>query len=154
MVDSREAARAVETQKLEGVILDVLMHNLDGFELTELIRKSKANPRVPIVMLTGLDDVHTMRRAFKAISNRDALARKAGAVVGVFDASNMTERECAAYVLKKVGISAAKGHEVTAANAYLAGVNKARPAKSVSTMDSADRKPAAAPSFLSKQLGA
>lgn len=95
-----------------------------------------------------------MKRAFKALSNRDAMARKAGAVVGVFDASNMTERECAAYVLKKVGLTAAKGHEVTAANAYLAGVNKAKPAQAVATTDAADPKPSAVPSFLSKQMGA
>lgn len=94
-----------------------------------------------------------MKRAFKALSNRNSMASKAGAVIGVFDHSNMTERECAAYVLKKVGVQAAKGHEVTAANAYLAGVNKAKPATVVSTMDSAD-KPKSAPSFLSKQLGA
>lgn len=94
-----------------------------------------------------------MKRAFKALSNRDAMARKAVAVVGVFDASNMTERECAAYVLDKVGLKAEKGHEVTAVNAYLAGVNKAKPAATVSTMDSAD-KPVAPAAFLSKQLGA
>lgn len=95
-----------------------------------------------------------MRRAFKALSNRDKLAREAVATVGVFDASNMTEGECAAYVLKKVGITAAKGHEVTAANAYLAGVNKAKPAAAtVNTMDGAD-KPAASADFLSTQLGA
>lgn len=95
-----------------------------------------------------------MRRIVNAISSRDSLARKAGAVVGVFDASKMTERECAAYVLKKVGITAAKGHEVTAANAYLAGVNKAQPQRTVHTMDSKEQRPAATPSFLSKQLEA
>lgn len=95
-----------------------------------------------------------MKRAFVALSNRDKMARQAGAVVGTFDASNMTERECAAYVLKKVGLTAAKGHEVTAANAYLAGVNKAKPAQAVATTDAADTKPSAVPSFLSKQMGA
>lgn len=95
-----------------------------------------------------------MKRAFAALSNRDAMARKAGAVVGTFDHSNMTERECAAYVLKKVGLSAVKGHEVTAANAYLAGINKAKPAHIVATTDAADTKTTAAPSFLAKQLGA
>lgn len=97
-----------------------------------------------------------MKRAFKALSNRDAMARKAVPVVGVFDASNMTERECAAYVLKKVGLTAAKGHEVTAANAYLEGVNKAKPTRIINTMDGAldSSKSAAVASFLSKQLGA
>lgn len=98
-----------------------------------------------------------MHRAFKALSNRDALARKAGAVVGVFDASNMTERECAGYILKKVGITAAKGHEVTAASAYLDGVNKSKAAasKTVSVQDSKDvTRPAAVPAFLSNHLEA
>lgn len=93
-------------------------------------------------------------RIVRSFASRDAMAKKAGAVVGTFDASSMTESECAAYVLKKVGLTAAKGHEVTAANAYLAGVNKAKPAQAVATTDAADPKPSAVPSFLSKQMGA
>ena len=64
--DSREAVHLVEKQKLDGVFLDAAMPHVDGFQLTEQIRHSKSNSRVPIVMLTGRDDAETMRRGFKA----------------------------------------------------------------------------------------
>lgn len=143
--------------KEEGDELEVKTEDQDEEVKTEV--KTEDEDKVAVTdeekeeMRVKVEDA-AMRRAFKALSNRDALARKAGAVVGVFDASNMTERECAAYVLKKVGITATKGHEVTAAEAFLAGVNKSKPAgRTVSTMDAAD-KPAAVPSFLSKHLEA
>ncbi len=64
--DSREAAIVADKQKLDGIFLDVRMPHLDGFQLTEKIRQSNSNKRVPIVMLTGLDDAESMRRGFKA----------------------------------------------------------------------------------------
>jgi CheY-like chemotaxis protein len=64
--DSREAVHLVEIQKLDGVFLDATMPNVDGFQLTQQIRQSKSNSRIPIVMLTGKDDAETMRRGFKA----------------------------------------------------------------------------------------
>lgn len=66
MVDSRKAAELVGKQKLDGVFLDAGMPYVDGFKLTELIRSSKSNGQIPIVMLTGRDDVETMRRGFKS----------------------------------------------------------------------------------------
>jgi CheY-like chemotaxis protein len=66
IVDSRQAAQLVGSQKLDGIFLDAGMPHLDGFQLTELIRNSKSNSQVPIVMLTGRDDAETMRRGFKS----------------------------------------------------------------------------------------
>src|SRR5579859_591487 len=66
MSDSREAAKLIEKQTLDGIFLDGGMPHLDGFQLTERIRKSNSNSHVPIVMLTGMDDAETMRRGFKA----------------------------------------------------------------------------------------
>jgi len=66
MADSREAAQLVGNHKLDGVFLDAGMPHLDGFQLTEMIRNSKSNAQVPIVMLTGQDDAETMRRGFKS----------------------------------------------------------------------------------------
>jgi CheY-like chemotaxis protein len=64
--DSRVAARLVATRKFDGIFLDAAMPHLDGFQLTEAVRKSPSNSTVPIVMLTGSDDVQTMRRGFQA----------------------------------------------------------------------------------------
>jgi CheY-like chemotaxis protein len=64
--DSREAALIVGTEKFDGIMLDIAMPNLDGVELTRKIRATPPNQRAPIIVITGLDDVETMRRAFEA----------------------------------------------------------------------------------------
>lgn len=66
IADSREAAQRANTDKFDGIFVDTKMPFLDGFALVASIRASAANARVPIVMLTGLNDVETMRKGFKA----------------------------------------------------------------------------------------
>jgi CheY-like chemotaxis protein len=64
--NSREALKRIEKDKVDGVFLDARMPILDGFELTRCIRKSRSNGPVPIVMITGCDDVESMRKGFSA----------------------------------------------------------------------------------------
>lgn len=66
LADSRHAAECVNKQRFDGVFVDVQMPNMDGFELTSLIRASRLNSRVPIVMITAFEDVETMRHGYKA----------------------------------------------------------------------------------------
>jgi CheY-like chemotaxis protein len=65
-VNSREAVERINTEVFDGFLLDARMPELDGFELARCIRKSPLNARVPVAMLTGYDDVETMRQGFKA----------------------------------------------------------------------------------------
>jgi CheY-like chemotaxis protein len=64
--DSREAALILETEKFDGFMLDIAMPDLDGIELTRRIRATPLNQHAPIIMITGMDEVDTMRRAFSA----------------------------------------------------------------------------------------
>jgi CheY-like chemotaxis protein len=64
--DSARAAEYLEGQKFDGVILDVRMPSLDGFELTRRARSSTLNSKSPIALLTGYDDAGTMVQGFKA----------------------------------------------------------------------------------------
>jgi len=64
--DSRVAARLVATRKFDGIMLDARMPHLDGFQLTQAVRKSPSNSAIPVVMLTGSDDAQTMRLGFQA----------------------------------------------------------------------------------------
>jgi len=66
LTDSREAALRAKTQSFDAVFVDVRMPHLDGFDLTRSVRSSPVNANVPIVMLTGSDDVQTMQQGFKA----------------------------------------------------------------------------------------
>ncbi len=66
LTDSRQAVERVERQKFDGIFVDARMPGVDGIELVRRIRNSASNISVPIVMLTGYDDVDTMRAAFRA----------------------------------------------------------------------------------------
>ena len=64
--DSREAALRINWEKFDGVFLNARMPPPDGFELTKLVRESPSNYGTPIIMLTGYNDVETMRKGFRA----------------------------------------------------------------------------------------
>ncbi len=63
---SHRAAEFIDGQRFDGVILDVHMPILDGFELTRRARASSLNAKSPIALLTGYDDAQTMISGFKA----------------------------------------------------------------------------------------
>jgi CheY-like chemotaxis protein len=64
--DSQEAASIVETERFDGIMLDAVMPILDGYALARKIRATPPNQLAPIIMITGKDDVETMRQAFNA----------------------------------------------------------------------------------------
>lgn len=48
----------------DAVLLDVIMPDLDGFEVCSRIRKLPGGERVPIIMITGQDDYQSINQAF------------------------------------------------------------------------------------------
>ncbi len=48
------------------VLLDVMMPGMDGFEVCRRLRESEDHSRIPVMMLTGLDDTESIRRAYDA----------------------------------------------------------------------------------------
>ncbi len=64
LADSREAARRLDTDKFDGLVLDILMPYVDGFELVRRVRASPLNSGVPVLMITALSDVDTLRKCF------------------------------------------------------------------------------------------
>lgn len=53
--DSKEAIKCIENQKLDLAILDVMIKDINGFEICKIIRDKKLN--FPIIMLTAkIDD--------------------------------------------------------------------------------------------------
>lgn len=68
-LDSREAAEVLKREKFDGVFADVRMPDLDGFELTKLVRCSPLNGSIPVVLTSGLNDAHAMQKAFRAGAN-------------------------------------------------------------------------------------
>ncbi|MDQ7075887.1 MAG: diguanylate cyclase [Gammaproteobacteria bacterium] len=60
------ALRVVEQQRIDLLLLDVQMPEMDGFEVCARLRGSKKHRRLPIVMLTSLDDLDSVTEAFEA----------------------------------------------------------------------------------------
>lgn len=63
--DGQEAVDQFTKHRPDVIIMDVVMPRMDGFESCALIRKSKGGQHVPILMITGLEDVESIQRAYE-----------------------------------------------------------------------------------------
>jgi DNA-binding response OmpR family regulator len=54
-----EALEVVATSPVSMILLDVMMPGMDGFEVCARLRATEAGKRLPIILLTGRDDVDT-----------------------------------------------------------------------------------------------
>ena len=63
--DGTQALERFQEVVPDLVLLDVRMPGLDGFTVCEAIRESVEGRHTPILMLTGLDDVDSIQRAFR-----------------------------------------------------------------------------------------
>jgi len=61
-----EAIAAFAEHRPQLILMDVVMPDMDGFQACSAIRLLPAGSTVPILMLTGLDDIDSIRRAFDA----------------------------------------------------------------------------------------
>ncbi|MBM4263922.1 MAG: response regulator [Deltaproteobacteria bacterium] len=63
--DGNEALAAFQRQQPDVVVLDVKMPQQDGFAACAAIRQKPRGEHVPILMVTGLDDIDSINRAFQ-----------------------------------------------------------------------------------------
>ncbi|MGE5674396.1 MAG: response regulator [Mycobacterium leprae] len=54
-VDGQEAFRMITAQRPDLLILDLMMPNLDGFQLVRLLRQRRWTQEIPLLVLTALD---------------------------------------------------------------------------------------------------
>lgn len=64
--DGEAALRAFEAWRPQLVLLDVQMPGMSGFEVCEALRALPSGGEVPIVMMTGTEDVQAIQRAYDA----------------------------------------------------------------------------------------
>lgn len=57
---------AVVGYRPDLILLDALMPDIDGFDVCELLRAHPYGKYVPVIMLTGLDDMASINRAYNA----------------------------------------------------------------------------------------
>jgi diguanylate cyclase (GGDEF)-like protein len=64
--DGRQAIELFDLSKPDAVLLDVVMPGLDGFETCAALRQRPGGVHVPILMVTGVDDVESIGKAYEA----------------------------------------------------------------------------------------
>ncbi len=64
--DGVGAVEAYARERPQMVVLDVIMPGMDGFEACAAIRNLPGGDSVPILMLTGLEDLDSIRKGFEA----------------------------------------------------------------------------------------
>lgn len=61
-----DAIRACETGNIDVVLLDIMMPDMDGFEVCERLKSDPATSHIPVVMVTALGDVADRVRGLQA----------------------------------------------------------------------------------------
>ena len=64
-IDGKDAINQVSLQHPDLILLDIMMPNLDGFEVCKLIKNNPDTKNIPIIFMTGLADTETKVKAFK-----------------------------------------------------------------------------------------
>jgi len=69
VMEARNGAQAVaafESHRPDLVLMDVMMPEMDGFQACAALRRLPGGDGTPILMLTGLDDIESVKRAYEA----------------------------------------------------------------------------------------
>ena len=68
-LDGNAALRSVEKAPPDLVLLDIVMPDLDGYEVCRRLRASEPTRELPIMFLSALEDVHDKTRGFEVGGN-------------------------------------------------------------------------------------
>jgi len=63
LTDPLDALSVLDKNKIDLILLDVKMPNIDGFELARTIKKDEKLSAIPIFFITGLDDETNAKRS-------------------------------------------------------------------------------------------
>jgi diguanylate cyclase (GGDEF)-like protein len=80
--DGREGVAAFERLRPSLVLMDAVMPQMDGFAACAAIRALPAGGHTPILMMTSLDDVESIRRAFEVGATDFASKPVHGSILG------------------------------------------------------------------------
>ncbi len=64
--DGHEAMNHIQQEKPDLVLLDALMDEMDGFEICHRLNEMPEFKNIPVLMVTGLDDIDSVNRAYES----------------------------------------------------------------------------------------
>jgi len=91
---SEEASERIESEKFDGIFLDLSMPGLSGFDLAKIVRNSVCNKTTPIIIVTGTEEQDSLHHAFSVGATyflQKPLAKQS--LVTILDKINKPQRE-------------------------------------------------------------
>lgn len=67
--NGKEGLKIAETEKPDLILLDVMLPEMDGFEVCSTLKSNPKFKNIPIVMLTGLNQVNDVKIAIEKGAN-------------------------------------------------------------------------------------
>ncbi len=64
--NGRRALDLLATQRFDIVLLDIMMPETDGFQVSKLLREEQKNAKLPVVFVTAKDDSQSMQEGFRS----------------------------------------------------------------------------------------
>ncbi|MEX2244722.1 MAG: hybrid sensor histidine kinase/response regulator [Fimbriimonadaceae bacterium] len=61
----RDAMAAVRTRSFDLVLLDIMMPEMDGYEVLDLLKADPALRHIPVVMISGLDELESVAKCIQ-----------------------------------------------------------------------------------------
>lgn len=102
--DALEALAVLRQQRIDVLVLDLMMPGMDGFELLETLKASEADVRMRVVVVSALGDAVTRAKALGADDflekPYDIMALKA-VIKELLRTSTMSDAEAGAFVRKQ-----------------------------------------------------
>ncbi len=65
----KEALDLFRQKKVDGILLDIMLPEMDGFETCCKLRTMAENPRLPIIMITAMNESSSIERGYRSGAN-------------------------------------------------------------------------------------
>jgi two-component system sensor histidine kinase/response regulator len=64
-IDGKTALEAANSEDIDLILLDIMMPDMDGFEVCNILKSNKKTSNIPIIFLTALDKQEDLQQGFK-----------------------------------------------------------------------------------------
>lgn len=65
-LNGKSAIKAVETNKIDLILLDIMMPEMDGFETCRLLKQNSATSQVPVIFLSAKNETDDIAQCYNS----------------------------------------------------------------------------------------